>query len=144
MLLLSAVVFLSSWCFAWFDGNPLQWSQQCLTGSFDPGNEHGKLKKWEMSVTPAGFFRLRKYFTGGKQEYFSFNLKRLQGMDYLGTSSSGLLILSTGSKDIIVQTYNDPAGNIDSMSNILKLPVKNMEAERLDSLQKALIGLREH
>jgi hypothetical protein len=41
--------------------------------------------------------------------------------------------------DIIVQTYNDPKGDIDSVATQLNLPFKNMEPERLDSLQAALI-----
>jgi hypothetical protein len=60
----------------------------------------------------------------------------------LGTEESGMLILRTGDADVIVQTYNDPAGNIDSMSNSLKIPVKNINVNRLDSLTQDLMQIK--
>ncbi|MBC8052146.1 MAG: hypothetical protein H7Y13_03705 [Sphingobacteriaceae bacterium] len=114
------------------------WIQRCLLQAFNhtSGNQ---LKKWELSVTPEGFFRLRKYFLSGKQEYFSFHLSRLKDINYNGTSQWGDLIFKAIEDDIIVQTYNDPKGNIDSMATILSIPVLDMEPERLDSLRNALI-----
>jgi hypothetical protein len=58
-------------------------------------------------------------------------------MDYTGTAESGTLQLKTMADDIIVQTYNDKKGDIDSMATELDIPVKNMAPERLDSLRKA-------
>jgi hypothetical protein len=60
-------------------------------------------------------------------------------MDYLGDSNNGILELKTVADDIIVQTKNDRRGDIDSMTTVLKIPVKNMEPERLDSLQQAFL-----
>ena len=108
--------------------------QQCLERSFDASAEGSKLKKWELEVTDEGFFRFRKYLPNGKQEYFAFNLKRFQVMDFLGTSEKGTLLLQTKGEDIIVQTYNDPKGNIDSMAGVLKIPLKNIEADELNQL----------
>jgi hypothetical protein len=115
-----------------------KWLQRCLLQSFNQSAD-GNLKKWELSVTPEGFFRFKKYFPSGKQEYYSFNFTRLKDVGFYGTSASGDIIFKTKEDDIIVQTYNDPAGNIDSMSTTLILPVLNMEPERLDSLRTTIL-----
>ncbi|WP_207427807.1 hypothetical protein [Pedobacter sp. SYSU D00535] len=120
----------------------LRWIQQCLSTCFDAAVGKQKLKKWDLVVTEKGFFRLRKYFPNGKQEYFSFHLKRFDELSFLGTSSVGELVIKTVSDDIIVQTYNDPRGNIDSMTSVLKLPVVHVEPEQLDSLETALEALK--
>jgi hypothetical protein len=114
----------------------LAWSNRCFTQSYDASEE--KLKKYEFTLTNDAFVRLRKTFTNGKQEYFSFHLKRLNDMAYLGTPATGILQFKTTDEDIIVQTYNDRKGDVDSMATVLNVPVKNMSAERLDSLRTAL------
>lgn len=116
----------------------LSWSNKCFTQSFD-ASAAGKLKKWELILTADAFIRLRKTYVNGKQEYFSFNLQRFNDMDYLGTVAVGTLKLRTGDDDIIVQTYNDRKGNVDTMAAVLDIPVKNMEPERLDSLRNVLM-----
>ena len=115
----------------------LSWSNKCLTESYDPSGE-AKLKKWELVLTDDAFIRLRKTYTNGKQEYFSFQLHRFTDMDYLGSTVNGTLQLKAVADDIIVQTYNDPHEDIDTMATQLNIPVKNMEPERLDSLQTVL------
>jgi len=115
----------------------LTWGNKCLTQSFDQSSDT-KLKKWELELTPDAFIRMRKTYQDGKQEYFSFHLHRLTDMDYLGTTETGTLQLKTIADDIIVQTYNDKQGDLDSLATILSIPVKNMEPERLDSLQMVL------
>ena len=65
-------------------------------------------------------------------------MPQLDDMNYVGDVNSGTLELKAKSDDIIVQTYNDRHGNIDSMASVLKIPLKNMEPERLDSLEQAL------
>ena len=115
----------------------LNWSNKTLTESYNPSSE-ANLKKWEITITPEHFIRLRKTFQHGKQEYYSFNLSRLHSFDYLGTTGNGVLHFKTMNDDIIVQTYDDPKGNIDSMSTVLDIPVKSISAERLDSLNSAL------
>jgi len=119
------------------DQDWLAWTNRCLTQSYDPSGD-AKLKKWELSVTPEYFIRLRKTYAKGKQEYYSFNLHAFNDMDYLGNINNGTLELKTDADDIIVQTYNDRNGDIDSMATMLDIPVKNMEPERLDSLREAL------
>ncbi|WP_461451191.1 hypothetical protein [Mucilaginibacter sp.] len=115
----------------------VDWSNRCLNESYNPSGE-AKLKKWELVFTNDAFIRLRKTYTNGKQEYYSFHLHRFTDMDYLGTTIGGTLQLKAKADDIIVQTYNDPHEDIDTMATQLNLPVKNMEPERLDSLQTML------
>lgn len=111
-----------------------KWVQRCLLQSFN--QFHGApLKKWDLSVSPEGFFRLRKYFASGKQEYFAFRLSKIKTVNYSGNADSGDILFETFADDIIVQTYNDPKGNIDSMSTVLSLPVLKLDNETLDSLQ---------
>lgn len=119
----------------------LQWSNKCLNESYDPSGE-AKLKNWELSVTPEHFIRLRKTFQHGKQEYFSLHLHLFNDLDYLGNVNHGVMQLKANNDDIIVQTYDDPKGNIDTMATVLELPVKNMQPERLDSLREALMYLK--
>ena len=115
----------------------LSWSNKCLTESYDPSGQ-AKLKKWELVLTDDAFIRLRKTYTNGKQEYFSFQLHRFTDMNYLGSTVNGTLQLKAVADDIIVQTYDDPHEDIDTMATQLNIPVKNMEPERLDSLQMVL------
>ena len=58
-------------------------------------------------------------------------------MDYLGNANNGTLELKTIADDIIVQTRNDRNGDVDSMTTVLNIPVKNMDPDRLDSLRQA-------
>lgn len=119
----------------------LQWSNKCLNECYDPSGE-AKLKGWELTVTPEHFFRLRKTYQHGMQQYFSLQLRMFNDLDFLGDVNHGMLWLKADKDDIIVQTYDDPKGNVDSMANVLQLPVKNMQPERLDSLHEALMYLK--
>jgi len=91
----------------------------------------------EISVTSDYFIRLRKTYAKNMQEYYSFNLHQFNDFDYFGDTNAGTLQLKTVADDIIVQTYNSRDGDIDSMSTVLNIPVKNVEPERLDSLREA-------
>ncbi|MCC8408723.1 hypothetical protein LJ707_07270 [Mucilaginibacter sp. UR6-1] len=117
----------------------LGWSNRCLTQNYDAGAT-GKLKKWELTLTANAFIRMRRTYQTGKQEYFSFQLQRLDDMDYIGTVNNGTIKLRTTDADVIVQTYNDrKGGDVDSMASVLSIPVKNMEPEMLDSLRNVLL-----
>jgi hypothetical protein len=115
----------------------LDWSNRCFSESYDPSGDV-KLKKCDWTLTPDAFIRLRKTYENGREEYFSFQLHRLNNMNYLGTTDGGKLQFTTNADDIIVQTYNDRKGDIDSMATELDIPVKNMQPERLDSLQMVI------
>ncbi|GAB2706352.1 hypothetical protein GCM10027037_35780 [Mucilaginibacter koreensis] len=120
----------------------INWSNKCLLHWFNPDNGL-KLKKWELTLTGDCFLRFKKYYQTGKQEYYSFHLRRFKELDYLGTATAGTLRLSAQADDIIVQTYNDPKGNIDSMSTTVDIPVRDVAPEQLDSLRMSLIELKE-
>ena len=113
------------------------WTNKCFAQSFD-ASVGDKLKKFELLLTNDAFIRFRKTYQNNKQEYFSFHLHRLNDMSYLGDATSGILQFKTTDDDIIVQTYNDRKGNVDSMANVLNIPVKNMGPERLDSLHNTI------
>ncbi len=120
----------------------LDWSNKCLTDSYNPARD-AKLKKWEISITPEHFIHFRKTYQHGKQLYYSFNLKQLDTINYQETSVGSQLKFKTLRDDIIVQTYDDPKGNIDSMSTELSIPVKEISPERLDSLNDAIKYFKE-
>jgi hypothetical protein len=118
------------------DQDWLAYVNRALPQSYDQSADP-KLKKIEISLTSDYFIRLRKTYAKNMQEYYSFNLHQFNDMDYLGNTTSGTMELKTMADDIIVQTYNDRHGDIDSMTTVLDIPVKNMEPERLDSLREA-------
>jgi hypothetical protein len=117
------------------------YSNHCLNESYDASGD-AKVKKVELSVTEDLFVRFRKTYTGGKQDYYSFRVKRFSDLTYMGTATKGSLILKTDADNVIQQTYNDPKGNEDNMMQTMSIPVKSMEPERLDSLRTALLFLR--
>ncbi len=119
----------------------LDWSNKCLLQTFDSSTDT-RLKKWEIEVTPQHFIHLRKTYQHGKQEYFSFHLTKLDSVNYLSDPPNGQLQFKTMNDDIIVQTYDDPKGNIDSMATTLTIPVKDMTPEKLDSLNDAIEFLK--
>jgi len=112
------------------------WTYKCLMQSYDASTD-AKLKKFEFTVTADAFIRLRKIYPKEKEEFYSFNLHNLKDMDYSGNTARGILELKTKADDIICQTKNDRKGDVDSMTTVLNIPVRNMEPERLDSLREA-------
>ena len=139
-ILVGAMLFAGciSYCFKpGMTGTDWQlWTYKCLMQSYDTSTEP-KLKKFEFTVTADAFIRLRKIFPREKEEFYSFNLHNLKDMDYSGSTVKGTLELKTMADDIICQTKNDRHGDVDSMTTVLNIPVKNMEPERLDSLREA-------
>ncbi len=121
----------------------IDFSSRCLYKGFDPTDE-GKITGWQFYVTPDNFMRFKKIYYKGRQAYFSFNIHRFHDLSYIGDRTKGVVQIKTQADDIIVQTYNDPKGNVDSMSTVLKIPVKNVSMEQIDSLKKALVFLKSH
>ncbi|SKB51553.1 hypothetical protein [Daejeonella lutea] len=101
-----------------------------------------KLKKSEITISDEGFLRYRKTFLNGKQEYYSLNVSRLRDLNYWGTTGSGRLNIKTIEDDVIVQTYNDRAGNVDSMSVLLSIPMKDVDPQELISIQHNLFEIK--
>ena len=121
----------------------LDWSNKCLSESFDPSTD-AKLKKYEITLTDDHFLRMRKTYQHGKQEYFSLHLNKLDSVKYLGETTPSQLQFKTIADDIIVQTYEDPKGDIDSMATTLDIPVKGMSPQRVDSLNEAIRFLKDN
>lgn len=120
----------------------ITWGNRFLNESYDPTVEP-KLKKYEIMLTPDHFIRLRKTYQQGKQEYYSFNVKRFTDLNYIpGTAATDTLEIKTQTDDIIYQTYEDPKGDIDSMATSWDIPVKKMTQPRVDSLRQALTFLK--
>lgn len=112
--------------------------QKSLTQHYDSSQETTTIKKYELNVTNNGFCRYKRYFGNGKIEYFAFKLNKFKDLDYYGTTNSGKLFLRTKNDDVIVQTYNDKAGDVDSMAAAIVIPLKNIEAEDLNQIKNSL------
>ncbi|WP_316832889.1 hypothetical protein [Pedobacter aquatilis] len=112
--------------------------QKSLTEHYDSSQENTQIKKYELNVTNNGFCRYKRYFNNGKIEYFAFKLAKFKDLDYYGTTASGLLYLRTKNDDVIVQTYNDKKGDVDSMGTAMIIPLKNIEAEDLNRIRESL------
>jgi len=107
-----------------------------------PESESLKIRKCELLLSDEGFLRYRKTYLSGKQEYFSLNITRVNSMDYLGDSGSGNLLLKTMEDDVIVQTFNDRDGNVDSMATNFRLDLHDVEPEDLVALQDDILGMK--
>jgi hypothetical protein len=110
--------------------------QKKLLDHYDSQQEAEGMKKTELKVTRSGFCRYKRFFTDGKIEYFSFNMVKFRDLSYLGTIKRGKLLLYTRNDDVIVQTYNKKAGDLDSMATCLVIPLKNIEPEDLVEFAK--------
>lgn len=124
--------------------------QQCaervlsrLNKMHHPEYELLKIRKFELLLSDEGFLRYRKTYNSGKQEYYSLNLTRVSSMDYLGDTASGNLLLKTIEDDVIVQTYNDRDGNVDSMATQFRLELHAVEPEDLLALQNDILGMKQ-
>lgn len=112
--------------------------QKKLVAHYDASPERTKIKQYELNVTNNGFCRYKRYFSNGKVEYYAFSLTKFKDLDYYGDAISGQLYLRTKSDDVIVQTYNDKVGNVDSMATYMVIPLKNMEPTELNELSETL------
>lgn len=113
-----------------------------LNAAYNLNGESVQIRKFDLQITENGFFRYKKYLISGKQEYYSFNLLQFNDLDYLGNINSGTLTLRTLNDDIIVQSFNDPKGDIDSMAFQVDIPVKEIEAEDLQDIRKNFLSMK--
>lgn len=100
------------------------------------------VKEQKVEITAEGFLRLRRKLQSGKEEYFSFHFSRYQEMDYTGTTENGYANILVADTNVIVQTFHDPAGNIDSMATHLKIGFQQCSAEELSQLASQFTQLR--
>jgi hypothetical protein len=124
---------------AWVD-----WGNRALTEAYDPSGEPD-IAHWEITLTTDHFIRIRKTYQQGNQAYYSFNIKRISAMDYQRAAADTLtdsLQIRTLTDDIIIQTFDDPNGDLDSIATSLKIPVAKLAPGRLDSLKEAITFLK--
>lgn len=112
--------------------------QKSFIDHYDSSQEVKQIKRYELNITNNGFCRYKRYFNNGKTEYFAFKLAKFKDLDYLGNTTAGKLYLRTKGDDVIVQTYKDRGGDVDSMATEVVIPVKNMEAEDLNAIRENL------
>ena len=115
----------------------LDWGNRCFCESYDASGDTS-LKKYDLVLTHNAFIRLLKTYQNGKQEYYSFQVHRLNEIKYIRNPDGDTLQFKTNADDVILQTFNDPDGDLDSMVTHLDIPVNTMPKKRLDSLQKVL------
>lgn len=114
-----------------------------LNQLYDAAHAGGTINKYELLINAGGFLRYRKFYRDGKQEYFSFNARRLTDVGYFGTVKNGELVFYTKSADVIVQTFNSRQGDVDSMAAALRLPVKMIEPEDILKIRENLIKMKQ-
>ena len=119
----------------------LNYLQKTFTEHYDVEQEKNVIKRYELNVTNNGFCRYKRYYLNGKTEYFAFKMSRFKDMDYLGNTESGKLYLRTKGDDIIVQTYKDRGGDVDSMTTQIVIPFKNLQPEDLNLIKENLYKL---
>lgn len=115
----------------------LSFLQQCLNAHYNQKAEQKLLKKVEIVFTENGFCRYKRFYHSGKVEYYAFKLSRLKNIEYFGREEAGKLVLYTKADDVMVQTYNDKKGNIDSMASELNFPLKDIDLDALNKLYQS-------
>ncbi len=131
---------------AFFVADPLEedsiFLENQLVAHYDGSFAAGQVNRYELSVTTSGFCRYKRYFKNGKIEYFAFNFLKYKDADFFGRPERGLLYLRTKADDVIVQTYKDRGGDVDSMASFMIIPLKQVEAEDLNNLAERFASLR--
>jgi hypothetical protein len=142
LLLLAIMPLLYGFAAVMDEQQWLNWGNRALTEAYNPSGEPN-IARWEIMLTTDHFIRLRKTYQQGMQEYYSFHIKRLNGLNYIpGTEAADTLQVRTQTDDIIIQTFGDPTGDLDSMAATLNIPVNKLAPGRLDSLKEGLRFLR--
>lgn len=121
----------------------MQQSQDQLNAGYALDADKYKMKKAEIQLTRDGFFRCRRTFINGKQEYYSFSFSAFEDLSYLGDEQNGWMVLKVKPEGIIVQTFRDPKGNIDTMASELRLPFKNLQAADLHTINDCFSQIRQ-
>ena len=140
----SLLVLLS--LFAFSSPDVLECLQACqdkLKLNYAPELDRVQVKKVDFQLTKEGFFRYRRTLANGRLVFFAFNLSQLEDVVYLGSTQSGFLVLDTRPESVIVQTFSDSRGNIDSMATELRVPLKGMQADDLAQLKTCFMQVRD-
>lgn len=102
------------------------------------------VKSTSFEISDNGFIRYRKVDPDNKSEYYSVKLDQLKDVSYLGDEKAGWLVLKFAEETVIYQTYNDKTGNVDEMLTEIKIPLKNIEVNSVNSLYKAIETLKQN
>ncbi|MBE7178351.1 MAG: hypothetical protein INR69_18265 [Mucilaginibacter polytrichastri] len=129
-----AILFLAGFAWLGFGFSKTSISATTLLNRLVMINPASATRDQKIEITPDGFFRLRKKYVNGKQEYFSFHFSRFADLDYYGNEAQGNAQIIVADTNIIVQTFQDPKGNVDSMASTLRLDLKSPTAEDLSAL----------
>lgn len=100
------------------------------------------IKATSFDISESGFIRYRKTDAANKSEYFSVKLNEFKEASYLGDEKAGWLLLKFTNEAVIYQTYNDKAGNVDEMLAEIKIPLKNIDVDDINSFCNALNSLK--
>lgn len=98
-------------------------------------------KKTSFEISEHGFIRYRKDLNN-RSEYYSVKLSEFKDLVYLGDEKAGWLILKFVDEAVIFQTYNDKSGNVDEMLNEIKIPLKNISINDINTLSGAMHTLK--
>jgi hypothetical protein len=99
-------------------------------------------KSYKLEITDQGFVRYIRILANNKREYFSVRIDKFLELDYQGTEKSGWLLLGCEPSSVIFQTYKDPLGDVDSMTNEIVFPLNHISAEELNQLKNNFEDLK--
>lgn len=100
------------------------------------------IKTTSFEISENGFIRYRKTDLANKSEYYSVKLTEFKDATYLGDENAGWLLLTFTEEAVIYQTYNDRKGNVDEMLTEIKIPLKNIDVNEINSFCNAMKTLR--
>lgn len=101
------------------------------------------IKTTNLEISENGFIRYRKTDLKNRSEYYSAKLSELKDACYLGGEQAGWLLLKFTTETVIYQTYNDKAGNVDEMLTEIRIPLKNINVDDINSLYSAINTLKQ-
>lgn len=120
--------------FAWFSGKDVSELKGNLMEVYSKCEAEKFLdrKSYALEINENGFLRYRRVWKNNKSEYFSVKIEKVKTIDFYGSEKGGWLIFTCAPESVIYQTYRDPAGNIDSMTNEISFPVSSISMEELN------------
>lgn len=101
------------------------------------------LKSTSFEISDNGFIRYKKTTIDNKSEFFSVKANELQDITYLGNENAGWLLLKFTNEAVIYQTYNDKSGNTDEMRSEIKIPLKHINVNEINSLVGGVNSLKQ-
>ncbi|MEE1885072.1 hypothetical protein [Pedobacter flavus] len=132
--ILSVFVVFMSFTYPFKVNDQMVILQSTLNKFHDAAGISGGLKRFELEVTNTGLIRYRKTYSNNKIEFMALHISKIKEVLYLGNVQSGKLLFTTINDDVIVQTFNDKKGDIDSMANSLVIPLKSLDVDDINSI----------